>query len=46
MSRNINICGQKYVNMAVQEDAKTQTIGLSEPIFFQNDGKEQAITMV
>ena len=33
-SRNKNICGQRYVNMAVQEDAKTQTVGLFEPIFF------------
>ena len=32
--------------MAVQEDAKTQKVGLSEPNFFQNDGKDQAITMV
>ena len=45
-SRIINICGQRYVNMAVQEDAKTQKVGLSEPNFFQNDGKDQAITMV
>ena len=45
-SRIINICGQRYVNMAVQEDAKTQNVGLSEPNFFQNDGKDQAITMV
>ena len=32
--------------MAVQEDAKTQKVGLFEPIFFQNDGRDQAITMV
>ena len=33
--------------MAVQENAKMQTVSLSEPIFFfQNDGKDQAITIV
>ena len=32
--------------MVVQEDAKTQRVSLFEPIFFQNDGKDQTITMV
>ena len=34
-SCNKNICGQRYVNMAVQEDAKIQMVGLYEPIIFK-----------
>ena len=34
-SCNKNICGQRYVNMAAQEDAKIQMVSFYEPIIFK-----------